>query len=224
MNRQIIGMVGFAGSGKDTVASHIVDNYRFSRISFAKALKDVLSSMFGWDRELLEGTTKESREWRDIPDMWWEDKLDWSRHPMSSHSERFTPRVALQLIGTQTIRGSFCDGIWTYRVEHYINHTKGDIIITDCRFKNELDMVRNMGGTIIRVKRGPDPEWYDIACDANNPSSPTHGKSLAAMMKSKIHISEWDWAGYDFDITIENNGTLGQLVDRIDTEIMNDRP
>jgi ABC-type glutathione transport system ATPase component len=67
---QIIGIVGFIGSGKDTVADYLVNFHRFKRESFANSLKDAVSQVFGWDRELLEGRTQESREWRETKDEW----------------------------------------------------------------------------------------------------------------------------------------------------------
>ena len=219
MTRIILGMVGFAGSGKDTVASHIVDTYRFDKISFAKALKDMLSSMFGWDRDLLEGTTAESRTWRETPDIWWEEKLRWSDHPLRVYSERFTPRAAMQLIGTQLLRGQFCDDLWTLRVGKFLETTSSNIIVTDCRFINELDMIKNYNGKIIRVKRGEDPSWYNTACDAMNKDSPTQQESYKFMKSTGIHESEWHWAGYPFDIVLDNNGTLGQLIDLVDTKL-----
>ena len=64
----LIGLVGLIGSGKDTVAERLVSHHGFVRDSFAKSLKDAVSNIFGWDRNLVEGNTKESRAWREQPD------------------------------------------------------------------------------------------------------------------------------------------------------------
>ena len=64
----LIGIVGLIGSGKDTVAERLVAQHGYRRDSFAKSLKDAVSSMFNWDRESLEGKTDESRQWREQPD------------------------------------------------------------------------------------------------------------------------------------------------------------
>ena len=61
----IIGICGFIGSGKDTVADYLVNFHGFRRESFANSLKDAVAVVFGWDRILLEGRTKEAREWRE---------------------------------------------------------------------------------------------------------------------------------------------------------------
>ena len=55
----IIGLVGFIGSGKDTVASRFI-SYGCVKDSFAAPLKDACAAIFGWPRELLEGDTVDS--------------------------------------------------------------------------------------------------------------------------------------------------------------------
>ena len=57
----IIGMCGLIGTGKDTVADILVNNYNFIKVSFPDKLKDGVATVFSWERELLEGTTDESR-------------------------------------------------------------------------------------------------------------------------------------------------------------------
>ena len=71
----LIGICGLIGSGKDTVAERLVTHHGYKRDSFAKSLKDAVSSMFNWDRKMLEGDTKESRAWREQPDEFWSKKL-----------------------------------------------------------------------------------------------------------------------------------------------------
>lgn len=70
--QNIIGVVGFIGSGKNTVGNFLIDSLGYKQDSFAGPLKDCVSVVFGWDRQMLEGDTKESRAWRDSPDEWWE--------------------------------------------------------------------------------------------------------------------------------------------------------
>jgi hypothetical protein len=87
----VVGVLGFKGSGKDTVGDYLVQKHGFARDSFANPLKDAVAATFNWPRAMLEGDTKSSREWRELPDAWWENKLDWTNHPGSGFSERFTP-------------------------------------------------------------------------------------------------------------------------------------
>ena len=67
----IIGICGFIGAGKDTAADYLVNFHSFRRDSFAATLKDSVAAVFGWNRELLEGRTKEAREWREQVDPRW---------------------------------------------------------------------------------------------------------------------------------------------------------
>ena len=87
----IVGVVGFIGSGKGTVGDFLKTEFGFHSLSFASHLKDVASVLFGWERNLLEGDTEESRKFRERPDGFWSKKI----------GEHFTPRLALQLLGTE---------------------------------------------------------------------------------------------------------------------------
>jgi hypothetical protein len=195
----LIGVVGFIGSGKGTVGD-LLEQKGFVKDSFAKPLKDACSAIFGWPRELLEGDTEVSRKWREEHDSFWSEKFGYT----------FTPRLALQLMGTEAGRNVFHQDIW---VVSLLNRAKGkNVVVTDVRFKNEINYIQQNGGIIVRVKRGEEPEWYKLAEDA------AAGFSSAIMgIKDKgIHQSEWDWIGSDFNYTIENEGSLEDLGNQID--------
>lgn len=220
---KLIGLVGFAGSGKDTVASYLNQELDFNKVAFAAALKDVLAAMFGWPRDMIEGATKESRAWREEPDLWWEENLNWSKHPLSRLRARFTPRAAMQLVGTNLLRKEFCDGLWLLRVKKQLEETLSDpilvsnkIVITDCRFPNEIRLIKEKGGSIIRVRRGSDPSWFNIAVDAMDENSATRLVSQEYMVDTGIHESEWAWANSPVDIIVENNGTLEELYSQVE--------
>ena len=125
----IIGFCGLIGSGKDTAADYLVNFHGFKRESFANTLKDAVAAVFGWDRELLEGRTNSAREWREQIDPWWSERLD---------MPNLTPRLVLQLWGTEVCRRAFHDDIWIASVENKLRKTKDNIVITDCRFPNEI--------------------------------------------------------------------------------------
>ena len=195
----LIGVVGFIGSGKGAVGD-LLEQKGFVKDSFAKPLKDACSAMFGWPRELLEGDTEVSRKWREEHESFWSEKCGYA----------FTPRLALQLMGTEAGRNVFHQDNW---VVSLLNRAKGkNVVVTDVRFKNEIDYIQQNGGIIVRVKRGEEPEWYKLAEDA------AAGLSSAIMeIKDKgIHQSEWDWIGSDFNYTIENEGSLEDLGNQID--------
>lgn len=195
---KIIGMCGFIGCGKDTAADYLVNFHEFRRDSFAATLKDAVAAVFGWDRELLEGRTKQAREWREQVDPWWAQRLD---------MPTLTPRWVLQWWGTEVCRKSFHDDIWIASLEHRLQSTQDSIVISDCRFPNEIRAIKESGGQVIWVQRGSLPEWYDLAVRANS-----NDQSAKAELVSKgIHASETAWVGTQFDQVVDNNGTIEQL-------------
>ena len=73
-NNRIIGLVGFIGSGKDSVATRLVESGCVQE-SFAGPLKDACANIFGWDRDMLEGQSGKSRDFRETCDLYWSTKL-----------------------------------------------------------------------------------------------------------------------------------------------------
>lgn len=189
----IIGVCGLIGSGKDTIADYLVNVHQFRRDSFAASLKDAVSAVFGWERELLEGRTRHSREWREQVDPWWAQRLGIAD---------LTPRWVLQNWGTEVCRRGFHEDIWVASVENKIRRSQDDIVISDCRFPNEVAALRRSGGHVIQVIRGNTPEWWPTA--VSNPD-------LMGQLHPQVHASEWAWAGTNFDRVIPNHGTLDEL-------------
>lgn len=207
----IIGLQGFINCGKGTVASYLVNQYGFKQDSFANSLKDVCSSIFGWPRELLEGDTLESREWREIPDLWWSDKLD---------IHNFSPRLAFQTIGTDILRNKFCDNIWSLSLENRIRKNfNSKIVFSDIRFPNEIAFLKEQNGILIKINRTEMPVWYDVALSANINNDQ---KALHIMHSeySHVHYSEWAWIGSNSDYELDNSGSIENLKIQIDA-IMN---
>ena len=209
----IIGFVGFIGCGKDTAADYLVNYHEFRRDSFANTLKDAVANIFGWDRTLLEGRTKESREWRDQLDLWWSERLN---IPV------LTPRWVLQNWGTEVCRNHFHDDIWIASLENKLRKTKDNIVISDVRFPNEMKAIRKSGGIVVRIKRGPEPEWYEHAVNANKGERHLGwaiGKHRLEQLG--IHSSETAWIGLPVDYEISNNGTIADLFEKLESLIKN---
>lgn len=194
----LVGILGRIDSGKGTVADELVNTYGFRQDSFASTLKDITAVLFNWDRAMLEGNTPESRAEREIVDEFWAEKLG---------IPDFTPRLALQLIGTDVFRNNFHQDIWVLSV---MARYKDDdnVVISDCRFPNEVQIIRDLGGRIIQVDRGEEPEWWLTAKIAANGN--TH--AIEVMNKHhSIHASEWAWSNEQPDELLLNNGTLNEL-------------
>ena len=195
--RKIIGIAGLIGSGKDTVANHLINEHNFKRIKFADKLKDGVSAIFDWPRDLLEGDTDESREWRETPDEFWSKEL----------GEDITPRHVLQKFGTE-VRDGFHVHTWTILLKKTIlDNPHTNYVIPDVRFPHEDTIIKELGGEMWRVSRGEDPEWFTDYVEEN--ITPKH-----------VHPSEWKWAKIDFNMILKNDGTVQDLYNRIDTDLI----
>lgn len=202
----IIGLVGFIGSGKNTV-SGIIQKHGFEKESFAKPLKDACSIVFNWDRALLEGDTEESRIFRETPDKFWSERF----------GVPFSPRIAMQKFGTDAGRNIFGPNLWVDALEARLKPEK-NYVISDVRFPNEILKIKSLNGKIFRVKRGDDPIWYKTAFEDNNAKALHLDNEIHEMAKQypEVHISEWAWIGSPIDEIIYNNGTVEQLEDNVD--------
>ena len=188
----IIGICGLIGNGKGTVADYLVEQHNFTKLSFADRLKDGVSTLFGWDRALLEGDTVESREFREKIDEYW----------TAETGKEVTPRTVLQLYGTECLRRGFFDGIWVSLVKQQIlNNPDKKYIIPDVRFPNEMKVITELGGQVWQVRRGEMPQWF------------IDRQHSTGFIPTDVHESEWAWIDVDsaFDIILTNNGTLQEL-------------
>jgi len=143
---RIIGLYGKAGTGKDTVAAHICDNYPSSfRHALADPLKDALCALFGVSRVHFD-----------------DRRLKEKMH----HVLETSPRNIAQYFGTEVIRKEFGPDFWIKRLTNKLNNRclglktqRGDLaIISDVRFQNEYDWVIANQGIILHLTR-------DAACD-----------------------------------------------------------
>jgi hypothetical protein len=207
----IIGICGLIGSGKDTIADYLQNIHQFRRESFASTLKDSVAAVFGWDRELLEGRTKHSREWREQVDAWWAERLG---------MPTLTPRWVLQHWGTEVVRRSFHDDTWIASLENKLRQSQDHVVISDCRFPNEILAIKRAGGVVIRVRRGDEPSWFGVASAAN--AHPQPNESSKILQELGIHASETAWIGTQFDAIVDNNAEgLDNLYRQVNDLVLN---
>ena len=132
----LIGLSGKAGSGKDTLAD-IFLNVRGHgvKLAFAGPLKQACGCLFGLsDRQLHDPILKEQEDSR------------WGR----------SPRKILQFVGTNLLREQFDKDIFIKTMRSRIEAERANtnmIIVTDCRFENESQLIRDMGGSILHIVR-----------------------------------------------------------------------
>lgn len=199
----LVGVLGFIGSGKGTVGD-ILEKHGFQKVSFASKLKDIAATTFNWPRELLEGDTEASRLFREKEDSYWSQKLNRS----------FSPRIALQYLGTEVFRDNFHTDFWIHCLEKQIKSELPEkkFVVTDVRFPNEIHWMNDNNGLLIEVHRGTKPHWFDIAAKANRGDA---NAEYFMRNVAKIHESEWRWIGYNNVETIQNDGTIEELEEKV---------
>jgi hypothetical protein len=151
---------------------------------------------------MLEGRTTQAREWREQVDPWWSERLN---------MPNLTPRWVLQYWGTEVCRRAFHDDIWIASLENKLRNSKDNIVISDCRFPNEIKSIKAAGGLIVCVERGILPHWYDIAIQANRGVE----SAVKWLKEENIHASETSWLGTTFDHKFNNNGSIDSLYSQV---------
>jgi len=139
----LIGISGVMGAGKDTVANLIVAlrPRELRRYAFATPLKEGVKSMFGWTSDQIE-----DRTFKEAIDPRW----------------GFSPRKAMQLLGTEYGRNLLRDDIWMHAARNFHEesvHQQKGTLITDVRFENEAEWIRSVAGSVIVHVINPEHDY-----------------------------------------------------------------
>jgi hypothetical protein len=127
----LIGITGKAGSGKDTAADFLIDNFGGEKQSLAGPIKDAVASMFGQHPEDLTREQKESS----IPGF------------------DFTWREAMQTLGTEWGR-SLSEFIWLDIIAQKFKTSGSEFfVVPDIRFDNEAEWIQDNDGLLIEIRR-----------------------------------------------------------------------
>lgn len=191
---KLIGISGKIGNGKDllfdvinyiitedywTSFEHFMHEAKpidvvYENKKFAGILKDITCKLIGCNVSQLEDRKfKEAelgREWNGL-----------------------TPRKILQLLGTEAGRHIIHPNIWVNALFANYKPSLENWIVTDVRFPNEANIIKEKGGIMIRI---------------NRPGTESHCGGQ--------HLSETSLDAYDkFDYVIENDGTVQDLIDKV---------
>jgi len=169
----IVGITGKKGNGKDTLGNYFV-KLGYIRLAFARTLKEACKNIFGFDDDQVDGDRKE------VVDEYW----------------GYTPRYALQTVGTELFRNHFDKDIWLKSLKRKIlkeleKNPEANFVITDVRFDNEANMIKELGGTMIRVTR------------------------KSANTRVDLHESETLIEKLPVDYDLTNDGTIEELFEQV---------
>jgi hypothetical protein len=142
MSQQIIGLVGYAGSGKST-AAELLKKHGWQEMFFAEPLKKIGIAM-GFEESEIYGTIQEKEKVNEFFGV--------------------SGREFLQKMGTEVFReyvpkimpGRFADTtetVWCMLMRHRLSKTESNVVISDCRFEDEAKMISELGGKLVRIER-----------------------------------------------------------------------
>lgn len=181
MTPPLIGMIGRRRSGKDSLASTLVDELGYDRVAFADPLREAalaLNPLVGpasIPGDLVSGYRRLSEV---------VECLGWERAKDSVPDVR----GILQRLGTDAIRALDSE-FWVRTALARVAESDAPVVLTDCRFPNEAEAIRLAGGYLVRVVRPGATTADDV----------------------DLHPSETALDDYPEDFYVDNSGTLDDL-------------
>lgn|GEM_PF-98824 len=167
----LIGLSGKKGSGKDTAADALVHDFGYERHAFASRLKAAVTRLDPIIDVDDEGIYRYASA-----------VVDHGEERVKAWPEA---RRLLQRMGTEVGRDLFGDSFWVDQTMRDVDASGTPVVITDVRFPNEVQAIRERGGIVVRIERDGLPE------DA--------------------HPSEHALDDYTFDVVIQNEGTVDEF-------------
>ena len=170
---KLIGLAGLARSGKSETAKFLKHKHHFLETSFAAPIRNCVANILGINLDTLEATKDTQQAGFD-----------------------HTARTMMQTLGTEWGRNMVQEDLWLVSLQNRIKYQRArsgatDIVVSDVRFENEAQMVRDLGGTIWHIRR---PE----------------------VLMDSTHASERGIVFYPGDQVLLNDGTIGALYAKAD--------
>ena len=154
---QIIAFAGRKQSGKTTSAEFVANlfwQHKDSKIyNFADPLKNLCIDILGLEHKQCYGSDEDKNQ---LVDCYWDN------HQLSA-------REVLQIVGTDMFR-RMQNHVWSNATIRQILKDKPNIaIIADCRFPNEVNAIKNVGGIVIKLTRNPYNSYHasEMALDSD---------------------------------------------------------
>lgn len=191
---QLIGLSGYARSGKDEAAKVLIEEFGFKRIAFADKLRDFLYALNPLvigdpdQHEVTDYSGKVIKRFYDeIRLREVIDSFGWDGYKETQYAAEI--RGLLQRLGTEAGRNTLWDSIWIDAALHGLDES-GKYVITDARFPNEADAIRERDGVLVRITR-------------------------SGVGPANSHPSETSLDDYDFQWYISNSGTLEEFREHV---------
>jgi len=129
----LIGLIGLKQSGKDTFADYLVDKHHFKKLAFAEPVKKICQVMFLLTEEQLNDPHQ-----KEVVDGRW----------------GLSPRQMMQKVGTDMVRQTWDDDFWVKNMDMRIRQVVQKVVVSDVRFPNEAQWIRDKGGLLVRIDDG----------------------------------------------------------------------
>lgn len=158
--------------GKTTLAG-LLDH---EKMSFAAPLREILTLLLtrlGYDGETIERFLHGDLKEHTIPEL-----------------GNRSPRYLMQTLGTEWGRYLISETIWVDVMRARIRHSFGRVVIDDVRFPNEYNLIRSLGGLLVRIDR-------------------------PGYKKSGLHPSDGGCDHLPFDVTIVNGGRPEDMLEQL---------
>jgi hypothetical protein len=187
----IIGLTGYARSGKDTVADFLVTDYDFLKVSFADPIREALIRLdpiiaFGEGLRVNLSQALRTMEWNDL----------------KNYSTDI--RSLMQRFGTEVGREMFGENFWVDLAIKSAENAE-DVVFADVRYPNEAEAVKAKGGVMVRVTKpdvGPvnghisDKALDDYAVDFTISNNGTLAELSAKVNVLTASLRSWEWDGF----------------------------
>jgi hypothetical protein len=129
----LIGLIGLKQSGKDTFADYLVEKHHFRKLAFAEPVKQICQTMF----ILTEAQLNDPHQ-KEVVDARW----------------GLSPRQMMQKVGTDMVRQMWGNDFWVKNMDIRHRQMNHDVVVSDVRFPNEAQWVRDRGGLLVRIDDG----------------------------------------------------------------------
>lgn len=175
----LIGLAGWARVGKDEVARFLIEDHGYTRVAFADGLRACLLAL---DPMIPIPSLLRPRRLSELVGIdGWELAKD--QYP--------EVRVLLQRLGTEVVRDQIDPDAWVTLAGRKVQAALPRVVLTDCRFPNEVELIYRLRGQLWRITRP--------GCDHVN-----------------AHISEGALDRVTADQIIDNDGSLVDLRQAVD--------